>query len=277
MSWAIRLRYLRGLPKCLLVRFWQWSAKWPWYTALFCAALGVIAMGEYALSILFLFLSALGVFSKTFHSDKLAIWSKIVASMLIWIVFAWFTYSINAERNGKPWSHLQVLAEKLAPNKKSLMRVEIFPPPSRPKFWDNAKPKSEYPKPNPASITVEIGNSLNPRSALETRFILTNHNPAVITNIWYSCEVRDEGHGMVYATRDQAEDLPPGFQRSLSCDMVEASVFVDAMRVPILNLTLYFTYKNKKERKIFRFGAMRDRDGIFKWFPAGAGQEYKPE
>jgi len=95
------------------IRFWHWSAKWPWFTVLFFAALGVVALSEYALSVFFLFLSALGVFSKLLHWDGSGIpakWAyplKGAGSLGILIVLAGFIYIVVAEKGSKDWSHLQ--------------------------------------------------------------------------------------------------------------------------------------------------------------------------
>jgi len=127
-------------------------------------------------------------------------------------------------------------------------------------------------------LASEIGKSLNPKSALETRFLLTNRNPLPITNVSYECDVHEgEGSaGIVHSMTGQAEDLPSGYSRSLSCDMVAGNFFVDRTNAPVLNLWVSYMYKNRKERTGFRFWTKRSQEGTFEWFPGGAGEELKP-
>jgi hypothetical protein len=126
-------------------------------------------------------------------------------------------------------------------------------------------------------LTLEIGKSLNPKSALETRFILTNRNPFSITRVSYECYVREgEGNSDIHAMTGQAEDLPSGFSRSLSCDMIAGNPFVDRMNAPVLNLWISYIYKKRNERTGFRFWTKRSQDGTFEWFPGGAAEESKP-
>lgn len=105
------------------IKFWHWSAKWAWFGTLFAAAVGVIALSEYAFSAVFFLLSALGAFSKLLHLDgskTKSNWkatSKIGGSVAIWTLFAMLIYSLNAERGTKPWSHFQPPLETLLANK----------------------------------------------------------------------------------------------------------------------------------------------------------------
>jgi hypothetical protein len=95
------------------IKFWHWSAKWPWFTVLFFAALGVIAVSEYALSIGLSGLSALGVISKLVHWDGSGVsvnWKrplKLAGSAGILALLGGFIYSVIEEKGDKDWSHLQ--------------------------------------------------------------------------------------------------------------------------------------------------------------------------
>ena len=101
--------------------FWDWSARWPWFTVLFLTGFTVIVVSEYGLSIVFLLLASLAVFSKLLHwntekNSSGAGLLKVIGSVVIWLVFAWSAFSVNEERGNKPWSHLQPPLETLMGN-----------------------------------------------------------------------------------------------------------------------------------------------------------------
>jgi hypothetical protein len=167
---------------------------------------------------------------------------------------------------------------RIMPKKESVRSEEPPKTESKPEPPASISTKPETHTPPKAhektEITVEIGKSLNPKSALETRFILTNRNPFPITGVSYVCDIH-EGEGnvrMVHSMTGQAEDLPSGYSRSLSCDMIAGNFFVDQMNAPVLNLWVSYVYKNREEKTGFRFWTKRSRDGTFEWFPGGEAE-----
>jgi hypothetical protein len=101
------------------VWFWKWSATWPWYSGLLATGFSIIALNEYAIGVFLALLSAFGLVSKLLQwkdqrtflaGHKTA--SKIVGSIGIVLGFIAFAFIVNDERGSKPWSHLQVPAEK---------------------------------------------------------------------------------------------------------------------------------------------------------------------
>jgi hypothetical protein len=95
------------------IRFWHWSAKWQFPVLLSAGALGVLRVSEYALSIFFLFLSALAAVSRLFHWDgsgappKWKLPLKWFGTIVIFTSLALCIYIVIAEKADKDWSHLQ--------------------------------------------------------------------------------------------------------------------------------------------------------------------------
>jgi len=137
------------------------------------------------------------------------------------------------------------------------------------------------------NITTEIGPSVDPKYAFETRFILTNHNPLSITSAGYMCVIQnadyrgvmvlDKPVNMNLAASGPIEDLPSGLSRSLYCDFVGPGFIVDRMDMPVVQIWVVYKYKNNNESKGFQFFAKRRfEDKTFVWLPGGAGKELGP-
>jgi hypothetical protein len=135
------------------------------------------------------------------------------------------------------------------------------------------------------NISIDIGPSLDPKYAFETRFVLTNHNPLPMTNALYLCEIQNADHSMLnlakpvtinFVASGPIEDLPTGMSRSLYCDF-SAAPGVDSMDMPIVQIWVFYKCHNTEENKGFQFFAKRKfEDKTFVWLPGGAGKELGP-
>jgi len=138
------------------------------------------------------------------------------------------------------------------------------------------------------NITIDIGPSLNPKYAFETRFILTNHNSLPITIASYLCEIQNVDVNKVMKIArpitmyfdvivPTIEDLPSGQSRSLYCDFAMVELFVAQMDPLVVHIWVSYTYNNSGEEEGFRFFAKHKfEDGTYVWFPGGAIEVLKP-
>ncbi len=135
-------------------------------------------------------------------------------------------------------------------------------------------------------LKLDLGQTVNPKYAFETRFILTNPNPLTTTNGNYLCEiphaeaagtlVLNQPVNLTYATGSPIEDLPSGKSRSLLCNFPIAEALMGSTDPLVVNIWISYTYENKQQREGFRFFAKHKEDGTFAWFPGGAAEEQKP-
>jgi hypothetical protein len=136
---------------------------------------------------------------------------------------------------------------------------------------------------SPRGITLVSGDTLDPKYAFETRFILTNHNVVPLTNGSYICEIPngdpsgimhfDKPIKLGFAAGSSIEDLPPGQSQSLYCDFTQAEFFAAKANPLIAQVWVSYSYKGKQQKEGFRFFAQRKQDGTFAWFSGGAAKD----
>jgi hypothetical protein len=133
-----------------LVSAWQWSADWPWFTAIFGVAFAVtFGMGEYGFAETFLLLAAVGASSQLIHQRKVGWFLKtfgMLVVLFLWVVFSYATYK---EKDSKPWSHIQPLIEDYELNQHPLIE-EAKKPPAAPISLIPIPPTFALDKPFPA-------------------------------------------------------------------------------------------------------------------------------
>ena len=205
---------------------------------------------------------------------KWKLWRGAIA-----VCFVAFTYSGLAivisggsEKSG-PTSSTEARPEDKQP------RTDASKPPDAPiktKPENHAPPKEHETK--GSDVTLDIGKSLNPKYAFETRLILTNHNSLPITRVTYTCELYDGKTGpcpVFAAVEAPVVDLPSGQSASIYCDMVMAEAYGERMGTPVVQIWVSYEYK-RQEKKGFRFFIKRDENGAYVWFPLGSAEELKP-
>jgi len=124
---------------------------------------------------------------------------------------------------------------------------------------------------------LEVGNSVNPTYAFETRFILTNRGNQTLTNGSYLCQLEatdlnlhlDKPTNIYPATMGQIEDLPAGRSRSLYCDFSLAESLMKKPDPMPMTILVSYTYRGKEGKTAFKFFAKRKQDGSYVWFPGG--------
>ncbi len=140
---------------------------------------------------------------------------------------------------------------------------------------------SQSPTENPSSdqsIKINIGPSLDPKYAFETRFILTNNTTGRLTKARYECVILNENtdslkldHPTAITTVRVApiENLPKGFERSLYCDFASDPI-ANQLNAPIVQIWVSYTVNSHEESMGFRFFAKRKpEDQTFVWLPGG--------
>ena len=133
-------------------------------------------------------------------------------------------------------------------------------------------------------LRMELGQSMNPKWAFETRFILTNPNLLSVTGATYYCIIPHvEAGGMLSLNQPTnvtnlvfslLEDLPPGRQRSLLCNFSASEGLVSRVDPLIVNIWVAYLYDNKPRADGFKFFAKHKEDGTYAWFPGGAADPW---
>jgi hypothetical protein len=92
--------------------FWDWSAKWPWYSIWFALWITMQRLHEYAVALFCAVLAAFGLWSKLMHWKGLSsrLWRNVLKALgtcgiLIVLAFACYI-TVDEKDEGRPWSHL---------------------------------------------------------------------------------------------------------------------------------------------------------------------------
>jgi hypothetical protein len=165
------------------------------------------------------------------------------------------------------------LSAQLQPKPQPAQAAIKSPPPSRP----TGKPAVPD-----GHVQVDVGQSLEPSLAFETRFILTNSTSEELTDAGYTCLILNESteplklnhaekivqNSVVYSP---LEDLSKNLKRSLYCDF-SAEPFANQLEAPILQIWVNYKVKGQERNDGFQFFAKRKpTDKTYVWFPAGNG------
>ena len=211
---------------------------------------------------------------------RLMFWGIFFVGLVITVGYQWRVTraDIKREEDTRKWQStiteaLSVIQKQPSSSARQSIASELKQQVAHPPTSEGAK-----------QLTLEIGQSTDLHYAFETRFILTNRNPQLMSKILYTCEIQNlgENHFMHLnkpvninlAATGPIEDLPSGKQYSLYCDFTNAGLFIDNMDNIPVHIWIDYTYKGRQQRERFQFMALRKpEDKTYIWLPRGAGHE----
>lgn len=120
LRWLIMLRDIRHHP----ARLWHWSARWPVFGVIVALAVGVTAIGEYAIGIGLILLSALSLISKLWHGER-GVFLRFIGTfgialgLLVALAIVWDAKADN------PWTRLPHAWHRLLAVREPVLPVSL--------------------------------------------------------------------------------------------------------------------------------------------------------
>ena len=139
LRFAIKGRHyvetILGMP----VRFWHWCSTWNWYDLLFLGGFVVsLAIHEYALSVAFLILCAIGALSQVAHKDSLPGTPKVFAGVGIVLALVFLSFVSVQEKGKQEWSWLDSPTRGLFGRRQTI--ADSWPLPTYPPDYRKLEP-----------------------------------------------------------------------------------------------------------------------------------------